>query len=424
MRKNTATSLITLTAITTLAAAVLAGCSTSTTGSGGGRTLTIGWNSLDRPGIDAAVAAFKKSHPDVEIKLTSADVADYQALIRTQLSSGTAPDVFYVWPGNGNPGAIEALAPGGYLADLSGRAWVANIPGSIKSRTEVDGTTYFAPMATNGIGAIYNMDLMGKLGIKVPDTWDSVLEYCAKAKAAGKIPYDVGVADIFAIMVPYALVATNVYTTTPDFDAEQAAGKSSFESSPGYKKSLEQEIEMRDAGCFGSVPTGTVLADTVTHIADGSALAVINITTTLGQFTKAAPNTTLKFFPLPATNDPSETRISGSSGAGPAVNAKTGNMELALEFVDWMGSAEGQTAYAGGSKQVPPMSGDLYQPSDLVAEVAKMYKENRVSPLLDQNWPNAVVQERLVSAVQQLMADKSSIGEVLKIMDVAYTTGK
>jgi raffinose/stachyose/melibiose transport system substrate-binding protein len=98
----------TLTAIvaTTTAAALLAACSGGTksaSGGGGSKTLTLA--SIDQGSVEDVVKAFEKADPGVKVRYTTSGADQYQQQIRPQLSSGTAPDVMSVWPGNGNPAA-------------------------------------------------------------------------------------------------------------------------------------------------------------------------------------------------------------------------------------------------------------------------------------------------------------------------------
>ncbi|WUB75521.1 extracellular solute-binding protein [Streptomyces sp. NBC_00576] len=44
----------------------------------------------------------RRPTPGVRVRYTVTGTDQYQQQIRTQLSSGTAPDVMSVWPGNGN----------------------------------------------------------------------------------------------------------------------------------------------------------------------------------------------------------------------------------------------------------------------------------------------------------------------------------
>lgn len=97
---------------------LLAGCSGGTNAGTGGNTaepsvLTVA--SVDQGSVEDVVKAFEAANPGVTVRLSTSGADQYQQQIRTQLASGTGPDVMSVWPGNGNPGATYVLAkPGTY----------------------------------------------------------------------------------------------------------------------------------------------------------------------------------------------------------------------------------------------------------------------------------------------------------------------
>src|SRR6185312_12476657 len=82
----------------TLLAACSSGTNSGSTSGGDSKTLTIA--SVDQGSIEKVVDAFKAANPGVTVNLTTAGADQYQQQIRTQLASGTAPDVMTVWPGN------------------------------------------------------------------------------------------------------------------------------------------------------------------------------------------------------------------------------------------------------------------------------------------------------------------------------------
>jgi raffinose/stachyose/melibiose transport system substrate-binding protein len=184
-----------LTAVCAVSAVALsaAACSSGTNAhSGGSKSLRVSAVATDRAGTEAVIKAFKQHNPGVNITASYADTDQYQGTLRTQLSSGTAPDVFFAWPGNGNPGAVDVLAPTGYLADLSGRSWTSRIPSGIKPVTQVNGKTYIVPLTFVGIGALYNKKALDEVGSKIPTTWTQTLALCDAAKAKGKVAFALG----------------------------------------------------------------------------------------------------------------------------------------------------------------------------------------------------------------------------------------
>ncbi|MDZ4044699.1 MAG: extracellular solute-binding protein, partial [Rhodoglobus sp.] len=195
-------------------------------------TLVIGAYATAKAALDPLIAEFEAANPGVTVNATYADNQPYQAAIRTQLSSGTAPDVFTVWPGNGNPGAMEVLAPGGYLLDLSTVDGLPSLPEELASVTEIDGEQFVFPLTVAGIGGVYNEQAVEEAGATIPETWDEVLDFCAAAKDAGKVAFSLGLNSLFVTqLINYSLVSTLVYAEDPDFESQIADKSTTFEDS-------------------------------------------------------------------------------------------------------------------------------------------------------------------------------------------------
>ncbi len=414
---------IAVAAAAALLTASLAAC-TGGTGTGGGsgsKSLRVASVATDRPGVEALIAGFKKQNPGVTISASYADTDQYQSTLRTQLSSGTAPDVFFTWPGNGNPGALQVLQPSGYLEDLSSHPWAASIPAGIKSVTQVDGKTYIAPLTFVGIGALYNQTILQKVGLKPPTTWTELLSFCDAAKSKGKAAFALGNQTNWVTqLVNYALVATTVYSTEPNFDAQQKSGQAKFQSS-GWATATDKYLEMNKRGCFQADPLGTSVDASISLVTSGKALGVIQVTPELATLKQQSPaGTTYTLAPVPASDDASQTKMPGAAGGAYGVNAKTKKMDLANKFIDYAASAEGQSAYSSAVAALPAIPSSQTTSDPVLATLVTYQKEGRTVPFMDQLWPNPKVQAAHFAGIQDLFAGKSSVPSVLEQMQSAY----
>lgn len=386
-------------------------------------TVTVSGTASDRPALEAVIELFEAEHPDVDVEANFADTEPYQATLRTQLSSGTAPDVFFAWPGNGNPGAIQLLAPNGYLRDLSDRPWAADIPEGLHAVTDVDGGRFLLPMALSGIGAIYNQATLAEIGSEAPETWDEVLAFCASAQDAGKVAYALGnQADWVTQLINYSLTATNVYGTDPGFVDRMAAGEVTFVDS-AWADSMEQYLEMNDAGCFQADPLGTSYEASIEMVAGGGAAGVVQGTWAISLLAEQAPDAEFRLAALPATNDPTETIMPGAASGSFAVNANANEPELALALIDFMATPEAMNAFATIGGSLPAIPNDEYELDPALEELVEFQSAGRTVPFMDQLWPNPRVQEAHLTGVQELFAGQASIEDVLAAMDEAYARG-
>ncbi len=406
------------------AASLAAGCSGGTnagSGSKSGGTLTVA--SVDQGSIETVVKVFEAANPGVKVRLTTAGADQFQQQIRTQLASGTAPDVFTVWPGNGNPGATYVLAKPGYLMDLSNQPWAAKLPGGVKSVAQYNGKTYNAVFGLNGIGAIYNQQAMDKAGLTPPNTWTDLLSFCRAAAAKGVPAFALGNQTNWVTqLVLYALVATTVYASDRDFDKKMQAGQATFAGSP-WTTAMAKYQEMDKTGCFQKNPLGTSYEATQDLAATGKTLGIIQGNWVISLLKPKNPNATFVLKPLPATDNPDQTLMPAAAGAGYGINAKTKNKDLALKFVNYVMSPAGMSVFnkAQGSLPALPDAGSAVDPS--LSELTTFINSSRTVPFMDQLWPNAKVQQTMLSGIQEIFSGQSTTDKMLAAMDADYKSG-
>ncbi|MET8080364.1 extracellular solute-binding protein [Streptomyces sp. NPDC005303] len=406
------------------AAALLTACSGGTkAGSGGGGSKTLTLASVDQGSVEDVVKAFEKANPGVKVRYTTSGADQYQQQIRTQLSSGTAPDVMSVWPGNGNPAATYVLAKPSYLRDLSDQPWAAKMPPAIKSVAQYDGKTYNAIFGQNGIGAVYNQQAMDKAGLTPPDTWTKLLDFCRAAKAKGTPAFALGNQDNWVTQLAlYSLVATSVYGPDRGFDKKMQAGQATFAKSP-WATALDKYLTMEKTGCFQKNPLGTNYEASQQLAANGKTLGIIQGNWVIALLKQKNPQGTFTLKALPATDQPSQTLIPAAAGAGYGVNAKAKNPELALKFVNFVMSPKGMTLFVKKQGGLPslPDTGFAVDPS--LTELSQFIQSNRTVPFMDQLWPNPKVQQTMLSGLQEIFSGQSTPDKLLAEMDADYKAG-
>ena len=405
-------------------AASLVACSNNPSGGGatgeGGISLAV--VTSDKAGAEAVAEAFTEQ-TGIDVTITSSDTDNYMSTLRTQLSSGTAPDVFFVWPGDGNPMAKQVVAEAGLVEDLSDMDFVEKIPEAYRVLSDYEGATYVAPVSSAGIGAAYNLTVMDELGLTVPQTWTEVLALCADAKAAGKSAFALAGATPWNVqLIPYALTPTLVYGPDPDFAQQMSEGEVTFADS-AWVDAFDKYIEMNDAGCFQDNALGTAYEGALDLVAKGEALASVQVNASVGAIRQTAPDgTEFSLEPLPANDDPASTRMAAAMGAGYAINVDTKNGDQARQFIEFITSPEGQALYADAIAGIPALDPE-YEVDEALAPLMTFMAEGKTDPFMDQLWPNANVQQVHLEAGQQLLAGEISPAEALQRMDAAYAEG-
>ena len=410
-----------------VAALAIAGCSAgggeeeNETGAG---TLTVVSIPNYQNSLPVAVEAFEEAYPDISVELEFVDVAALHTTLRTQLTAGTAPDVFTAYPGNGTPTAMEVLVPGGYLMDLSDLELNDRIPSGMDPVTMVDGKRYILPLSLGAIGGIYNDAALEETGLTAPTTWSEVLDFCADARAAGKVAYAYGAQTPWNNQLHlFPLTATLVYGQNPDFDEEQAAGEVSFSDS-AWVDAMNQVVEMRDAGCFQDSPLGTAYEGAVELVGTGQALSIVSVSSTFAAVSAVAPEgSVFTFHAFPATDDPSETWIPAGGSGGYAINAAAKNPVAAKLFLDFLASDAMMAEIADIQGALPSISGADFTVPENLSEIMTFVDAGTIHPYADQLWPNPKVAETLMEQVQLVVGDQTSVEDALAAMDAAYAEG-
>ncbi|MEV6977429.1 sugar ABC transporter substrate-binding protein [Kitasatospora sp. NPDC093806] len=194
-------------ALAVLAVALTASACSGTNGAGsagGGKDgkVTLRWSTWgsaeDMEAFKAFTDEFAKKHPDITLKLEQvASYEDYHPKLLTQLTSKTAPDVFYV--GDDFIGKLVAegvLAPlDAQLAGPESRSKPADFFEGIYGGAKKGGVTYGVPNDTNPEVLWFDKKVLAEAGITEDPaalnesgnwTMAKYLEMNAKLKAAGK----------------------------------------------------------------------------------------------------------------------------------------------------------------------------------------------------------------------------------------------
>lgn len=414
-------------AVALTGAIALTACSTEGNGNSGNSsegadsgTLSIFWKGSEKAGIDAAVEEYQKLHPDLKIDVTTADVEQYQATIRTQLSAGTAADVIFVWPARGNPATIAEIAPGGFIEDLSEREWAADLPDTIRDLYSIDDKLYLIGPSVSSWGPWYNQTVLDEEDLTPPRTWPEVIPFCEAAQDAGHVAYAIGAATLNANQnILFGLVPDLVYGTNPDFGEQIRSGETTFSDEPGWVEAMDKFSQMNDAGCFNPDPTGANQEEQNRLVATGEALAYFGIATQLAGMQEMAPDVEFKMHPFSGADSEADANlIIASNAGGAAVNTEATNKDGAFEFVDWLASPAGLAAYndavVGTIPAIP--TGEEYTDANL-ATTNEFLSKGATVPFLDQDWPNPRIQQAMFSGVQGILAGTQSPSEVLEAMD-------
>jgi len=353
-------------AVPVVAALALVGCSGSPSGgstTASAETLTWWHNTTTGPmvqGWQDIADAFTAANPNITVTQTGYQNEDLQrTLIPNALSSGSAPDVFMVWPG----GEVADQVASGYLLPLDDL-----IPDAIKSLGatvqpwQVDGKTYALPFHFGVEGFWYNKDLFAKAGItSTPTTLDELNAAVTKLKAAGITPIAVGAGDSWPAAHWWYQFA--LHTCSQDTISSTIADlKNAKFDDPCWTKAGEQlqtfiatQPFQQD---FLSTPAQTGAGSSAGLVANGNAAMELMGDWNEGTIGGLTPDGKvpdfLAWFPFPgipgSTGDPTAT-LGGGDGFG--CSATTPDPQACADLLAFILNTDNQKIYAASGAGIP-----------------------------------------------------------------------
>lgn len=419
MKQQTKIALAATTAATMLLS--LAACSTtpSSPNSSGSSTITLGTDDPVR--IQPVIDAFEKANAGVTVEIQSGGDS-YQEFLRTRLASNTAPDVFRTFPGAGNVAGVLALDASDSLEDLAAQSWTKELsPQQLNLFGTSDGRILSVPVGALALGAVYNSANLDAVGASIPETFDEVLALCDTASAAGKVAY-----ALFqkggGVVPTYAMVAPLVYGPNPNFTSEQIAGDKTFADS-GWQTAYEIQMQMHERGCFQEGVNGTDWNAAAALVAGGEAVGIFAFSDTTSLEDLSGDDISYDIAPFPTGDDPNDRYLAVADSNGFGVNKNSENKDLAMKFVEFIGSPEAQNLFADAAKGAPSLPNDSFQPSsENQRTIAEYQQAGMIATWPDQEWPGPEVVQSVDLIIQGLADGSITPEQGVQMMDDSWTT--
>lgn len=198
--------------------------------------------------VNAFTKIFKAKYPNATVTLNNSTGEKYFELLKAQLASNTAADVFFSQHG---PIPLSLLDKGGYAVDLKNEPWAKDVIDVLKVNGQAmyNGKMLTAPAdAMGGWGLWYNKKMFTANKIKAPVTYDDVLKACAVLKSKGIVPFSFGFKDTWtANGVAVILSEALLNLVNPNFGKELYSGKRKM-TDPQMVKIFTEFQMLKDKG--------------------------------------------------------------------------------------------------------------------------------------------------------------------------------
>ena len=289
--------------------------------------------------IDGFVADFNDSQDRIEVIRESYNAQAMRDIIRTALTSGTGPDVFYYDLG---PGFAGVLANAGLLLPLdeayADKGWDQRIYPWTLARSRFDGQVYGIANELEFIGIFYNTRLFEENGWDVPASWEELIGMCSTIQEAGLIPLAFTNGSSWPSYHMFSIMMNN--KVGRDRLTRMISAVESWDHPDTVDAIQKFFVDMPAADCFMQDFSAISYDDGIAMLHTAKAAMFPSGTWLLDNLTNPE-NTTepIGFFFLPPI-DGNPVVVPGGIGSGWVVSSATEHPEAVVEFLDFMISEE------------------------------------------------------------------------------------
>lgn len=189
---------------------------------------------------------FSKAYPNIKLEIDGTTFG-YDIKIKTAIAANEAPDIFFSWGGGFSAPFVRAgkvLPLSDYLNDGARNKL---LKGSLVNFS-YDGKVYALPTSL-AIGVLYcNQELFDKYGIKIPETYQELVNAIKAFNSKGILPLAIGQKDPWTGMFWYDALALR--TAGAKLCREALTKKVSFEQ-PEFTAAAAKLVELVDLNAFG-----------------------------------------------------------------------------------------------------------------------------------------------------------------------------
>jgi ABC-type glycerol-3-phosphate transport system substrate-binding protein len=348
-----------------------AGCSAASPGGTGGTgSVTLTYLTFETPSLTASfwktsIADAQKKVPGVTIKDVVSPNTDRDAYAKQLQASGQFPDL------------LQSITPSTFvqagLLKPYDQSWV-NANFLMPLGNAYKGKVYIPPTNSQIIPMVfYNKQLFGRAGIGAPPkTWPEFMADCAKLKAAGIVPVELGGGDSFAASMPMSgILSADVLGKDPNWLQERFAGKVHF-TDPDVETAVTKYRTMAQDGYFEPGALGVSYADSITNFTSGKTAMYMMGSWFLGSVPKATAD---NFGSFMTPTDDGSLVVPFAVGGSMAISAKTPAPDKATAFAEaWSLDPGNYKALIEGDGAFPMLKDKTL--ADFNVNVSQVFKDS------------------------------------------------
>jgi raffinose/stachyose/melibiose transport system substrate-binding protein len=375
------------------------------------------------------VSQYEAEHPNIKIELDSLNTDQQKLKLKTQAASKEVPDITVVNPSAQMKPFVDAglFAPLNEMVEKNGLK--DTFQAGILDYYTFDGNLYALPDGNNIALVYYNKSLFEQAGVKVPTTFEEMIEVVKQLKAKGIQPMTIGEKDTWtgSFLFMNILLRTN---GGPGFLKDVLDGKKTFED-PAFLEAVDAFQALVQAGAFQEGATSFDYNAGENLFKTGKAAMYFMGSWATGgiETSPANENGNVGVFKFPTVNgkgDPNEFMLAPGSAFAVSKNSK--HLEETLDFLNYFMLNFPKEAFEakGAVGLAQNVEGDFKAAgySDMAMEVLNMFKDVKGGDLAFDNTMNPGTAQAHLSSIQNLFVTKKDAAEVAKEHQTAFEQNK
>ncbi len=329
----------------------LGACGSSNSSSDEGHLVFQIWDQGQKAGMEAIAKVYMDQNPDVTIEVQATGWDEYWTKLEASATSNSMPDIFWM-----HSNQLFKYADNGILADCSEIVDPASFSEiSVENVRGSDGKLYGVPKDKDIIGLLYNKELFDKAGVAYPDdtwTWNDLEAASAQIyESTGKYGYMAYSHDQIGY---WNFVYQNGGQILNDDCTKAEYTEPATSDAIKYYVGLQENDWCPTQEQFANTGASEMFFSGEGAMFFAGNWDLVNLCATYPDMNGKWDVAVLPKCPNPASG---EGRASISNSVSYATAAKGRNKELAMDFLKFLASEEGQRIEGESGAAIPAYNG-------------------------------------------------------------------
>nr|WP_232242953.1 extracellular solute-binding protein [Paenibacillus sp. GSMTC-2017] len=349
--------------------------------------------------LEDVVAKTMAENAGVTIKLEGIDeIVNRDTKLKQEMAAGNPPDIFEVFGGTD----IKLYVKANRMLDLTPILEELNLTDKFESLAEftIDGKVYGVPYGGYSEGIFYNKKIFNELGLKIPKTWDELIETSETIKRSGYVPFGLAAKDAWVS----GMMWNTIMERHVGIDAfyKLLTGETKW-TDPNFIKGFEAYAEFVKRGYFPPSALGSSYSLQGGQLLRGKAAMVFTGTWDANPFTSKDAGSLqgqIGFFSFPSIpnglGDQKSINASYSNGFGFSSNLSAEQIEVVKMFIANYFNEDVQKRAFNEDKLLPSMKfTDTSDMDPLMDEIVTVISQ------ASSTWPafDAIVQPSVTAEI-------------------------